>query len=551
MEEKALEKSLKTRFSVSKASLIYLGIALVLGALNLYAYIAGSWVPLEYLEEEQRFFTDISPIWRNLFLVAVASIILCIYMIWKNSKNYKTGLAFPDNKLAFFGSLILVIFTFLFVLVKISHVQSFVNNGLIMLTMVIADAFFIALGVFLMRASNAPKALKVILPFVGNMLVHVITFFGLFVMGNTYTVLSDVLKVLAFFAILSLFFVGSYIFTHRLSVAVIFACLWGFAVATYNHPTIVNIGMSKIIAIVGTVVCAVGGLAGIIAFFAKKKVPADDLCEYKPAEEGFGSSATVDTYAVMHSSRTLILGIISIFSMAGTFLVTSWEDISALSIAIFDFLEKLFTWSFGSPGEMGLDFQVLYTSLLENSTVLTMIPVVFLAIAYLFFFISKTPKHSRKYKSAWTLAKFAVILYMIIDIVTAVIFLNFSVNGVFDKLPEVLYKDNYILNYFANYNFVSTMTYVVVGIMALMFLYHIALFVMMTKLSKNGSEKKKRNALFYVVMIMTCLIGIPSTALAFWYMGFANPIIGIVDGAVFFILASMMLSIFKKKKDIV
>ena len=551
MEEKALEKSLKPRFSLPKASLIYLGIALVLGALNLYAYIAGSWVPLEYMEEKQRFFTDISPVWRNLFLVAVATIALCIYMIWKNSKRYKTGLAFPDNKLAFVGALILCVVAFLFILIKISHIQSFVNNGLIMLTLVISNAFFVALGVFMMRAANAPKVFKVIVPFLGNMIVHAVMFFGLFIVGNTYLVIGDVLKVLAFFAVLTLFFVGSYIFTHRLSVATVFACLWGFAVATYNHPTIVNIGTSRIFALVGTIVCVVGGLAGIVAFFIKKECPADTLCEFEPAESGFGSSATVDTYAVMHSGRTLILGIVSIFSMAATFLVTSWDDITDLSVAIFDFLENLFTWSFGSSGEMVFDLQELFATFVENCTVLTMIPVLFLAIAYLFFFVSKTPKHSRKYKAAWGLAKIAVVLYMIIDIVTAVVFYNLSISGVFAKLPEPLYKDNYILNYLSTSETIDSMLWVVIAAMALMFLYHVALFILMIQVSRNGSELKRRGVLFYPVVVMTCLIGVPSTALAFWYMGFANPIIGIVDGAVFFILASMMLNIFKKKKDLV
>ena len=47
--------------------------------------------------------------------------------------------------------------------------------------------------------------------------------------------------------------------------------------------------------------------------------------------------------------------------------------------------------------------------------------------------------------------------------------------------------------------------------MALMFLYHVALFIMMIQVSKNGSEMKKRGVLFYPVMIMTFLEHIVTT----------------------------------------
>ncbi|MBE6601197.1 MAG: hypothetical protein E7637_01665 [Ruminococcaceae bacterium] len=547
MEAKALEKSLKPRFSLPKASLLYLVIALVLGGINLYAYISGSFVPMEIMEEENLVLRDLTGTMRNLFFVRVATIALCIYLMWKNSKNYNSGFSFPENRWAFVGSILLTVFTVLFLLVKISWVQNFVNHGLILLFFVISDAFFIALGVFLMRAANAPKIFRVLVPVVGNLLVYATMFAGLVWKKMGYYQFADIKNTLIFFAILTVFMLGFYLLTHRMLVAVIFGCLWSYAVATYRHPVITTLSLSKWIALGGAAVLAAVGVIGIVVYMIQKKPLSEKIADYVAPDAGFGINYGTDVQTVLHSSKSVFLAVIAFFVVFGTIFTTSWDQISEASIALLDFLETLIKWNFRSSGESTFNSQVLYSKFLELWSVLSLLPILLLGIAFLYFYISREQMQANKIKIGWIFAKIAMACYVIINALIGLVVLKFSMDGVFDKLPEATYSSNYLLSIVAEFDFLGWMgTAVIVGI-AILLIYTIVMLVLTWAMSKNN-QQRPRKLWFYPVAALTALVGLPSLALAFWFNDSMQVILGIMQAAFYFIILSMLCSIYGKKR---
>ena len=548
MEEKALEKSLKPRFSLPKASLLYLVIALVLGGINLYAYISGTFVPMEVMEEGQLIIRDLSGVMRNLFFVRVATIALCIYLIWKNSKNYDSGFSFPDNKPAFVGSIVLTVLTILFLLVKISWVQNFVNHGLVLLFFVISDAFFIALGVFMMRAANAPKIFRVVMPIIGNLVVYATMFLGLLSQKVSYDKIGDLKSPLIFFAILTVFMVGFYLLTHRMLVAVVLGCLWSYAVATYQSPVITTLALSKWIAVGGAVVFVVVGVAGIVLYMIQKKPLSETLCEFVPPEVGFGANYGSDVQTVVHSSKSLFLAVISFVVVFGTIVTTSWDQISEASIALLDFVETLVTWSFRSSGASTFDSQALYTKLLELWSVLSLVPILLLGIAFLYFYISREQMQANKIKVGWVFAKIAMIVYVIINVLIGIVVMNLSLDGVFEKLPEETYSNNYLLSIFADLDFFGWISVAIAIAIVALIVYTLVMLVMTWAMSKNN-QQRPRKWWFYPIAVVTALVALPSLALAFWFDGFAQPVLGIMQAAFYFIILTMLCSIYGKKKN--
>ncbi|MBQ9805615.1 MAG: hypothetical protein IJW49_03805 [Clostridia bacterium] len=536
------EKSLNPRFSVGKATLIFLGIAFIMGILNFYAYLSGSWVPMQTIEEGQSVYADLSPSMRNMFLVRVVMIALSFYIIWKNSKNYKLGLALPDNKLAFAGTIVLALVTVLFSVLKIGWVQEFVNTGLMMLLFVVTDAIFIAFGVFLLRMAGASKLLQILIPFVGNVLVAAITFGGLFALGNTYTDPMAMVKVLIFFVILSLFYAAFYVLTHRLSVAIIFAALWGIAVAAQATPEVASTAFTKYVALIASGVCILGAVASFVLTLVLKKLPSDGLWEYTPNDEGFGSNGS-DIQGELHSSKALIIALLSFASAGVTFLTVLLENIEEVSLNFLEIFHNLINWNYRDFTDPFEDIVAPFLPLVM--VFVAILPTLLIGLAFVNFYRSKTTKHIDKLKKGWRWMSLSLVAYIALDIAAIVLLLVQTINGVFDFIPSIVYESNYILNYFANFNFVSSMTYVAVAIVAVLLVVHIGMLLATLSIYKSGGSKT-RGFQFYLLLVATVVVAIPHIALAFWFQGFVTPIIAVCDGLTVLLLATILNTTYKK-----
>lgn len=544
MEEKAMEKSLNTRFSVKKATLIFIGIAFIMGVLNFYAYLSGTWVPMETIEEGQRMFADLSPSLRNLFLVRAVMVAICFYIIWRNSKNYNFGFSLPDNKWAFAGSIVLMVGTVLFSVLKIGWVQSFVNTGLMLLLYVITDAIFVAFGVFMMRMAGASKLMQILIPFLGNLLVSLITYGGLFAMGNTYTNPMDLVGVVIFFAILSLFFVAFYVLTHRLLVAIIFAALWGISIAAVAQTDIVSTSFTQILALATSGIIIAGAIASVVLIFVLKKKPSDGLWEFIPAEEGFGSAGS-NIQGELHSTKSMLISLLAFASVGVTFLTVLLENIKDVSLSFLDIFHNLINWNYRTFADPFEDLVAPIVPLLP--VILAILPMLFTAIAFTNFYMSKTTKHIDKLKKGWRWISFSLVAYIALDIAAIVLLLVQTINGVFKLVPPIVYEGNYILNYFANFNFVSSMTYVAVGIAAVLLIIHVGMLLAVSSLYKTGGNNKTRGFQFYLLFAATIVLALPHILLAFWFQGFVTPIITICDGLVVLLMATVILNTYKKK----
>ena len=346
MEEKALNKSLKPNISMGKAACIFLLIAIIMGVLNFYAYLSGSWVPMQTIEGNQKYFDDLTPSLRNMLFVRVVMVALCIYMIWKNSKDYDLGLSIPGKIGETIGTVVLVLFAVLFSVFKLSWVDNFVNQGLMMLLFVVTDAIFIAFGVFMMRRAGAKRIFQILFPFVGNLIVNLITYGGLFAMGNTYTDISKLLSVIIFFAILSAFLATFYVVTHRLLIAITLAIIWGIAIAANAQVDIVSTSLTGYLALGLTVLLGLGAVVSIVLSFVLEKTPAEGLCEYIPAEEGFGASGASDLQSELHSSKSLLFVILSAFSAGVTFISVLLDNADEVSLNLLNFIENLINWNY-------------------------------------------------------------------------------------------------------------------------------------------------------------------------------------------------------------
>lgn len=539
------EKSLNPRLSVGKASFIFLGIAFIMGILNFYAYLSGSLVPMQTIEEGQRVYADISPSLRNMFLVRVVMIALSFYIIWKNSKNYKFGLAFPDNKLAFAGTIVLAIVTLLFSVLKIGWVKDFLNTGLMMLLFVVTDAIFIAFGVFLLRMAGASKLLQVLIPFVGNFLVSAITFGGAFatssLTGSTMDSMTMV-KALIFFAILSLFYAAFYVLTHRLSVAIIFAAFWGIAIAAQATPEVVSTAFTKYVALISSGVCILGAVASLVLIFVLKKLPSDGLWEYIPADEGFGSNGS-DIQGELHSSKSLVISLLAFASAGVTFLTVLLENIEEVSLNLLEIFHNLINWNYRDFTDPFEDLIAPFVPLLP--VFLAILPTLLIGIAFVNFYLSKTAKNIDKLKKGWRWMTISMGSFIALDVAAIVLLLVQTINGVFKFVPAITYESNFILNYFANFNFVSSMTYVAVAIAAVLLIVHVGMLLAVLSIYKNGGNKT-RGFQFYLLLIATIVVAIPHIALAFWFQGFVTSIIAVCDGLLVLLLATILNTTYKK-----
>ncbi len=548
------EKSLNPRLSVGKASFIFLGIAFIMGILNFYAYLSGSLVPMQTIEEGQRVYADISPSLRNMFLVRVVMIALSFYIIWKNSKNYKFGLAFPDNKLAFAGTIVLAIVTVLFSVLKIGWVKDFLNPGLMMLLFVITDAIFIAFGVFLLRMAGASKLLQVLIPFVGNFLVSAITFGGLFATSSLtadpnsmestmhYIDSMTMVKILIFFAILSLFYAAFYVLTHRLSVAIIFATLWGIAVAAHATPEITSTAFTKYVALIASGVCILGAVASLVLVFVLKKLPSDGLWEFIPADEGFGTNSS-DLQGELHSSKALVISLLAFASAAVTFLTVLLENIEEVSLNLLEIIHNLINWNYRDFTDPFEDLIAPFVPLLP--VFIAILPTLLIGIAFVNFYLSKTAKNIDKLKKGWRWMTISMVTFIALDVAAIVLLLVQTINGVFKFVPEITYESNFILNYFANFNFVSSMTYVAVAIVAVLLIFHVGMLLAILSIYRSGGNKT-RGFQFYLLLIGTIVVAIPHIALAFWFQGFVTSIIAVCDGLIVLLLATILNTTYKK-----
>jgi len=175
------------------------------------------------------------------------------------------------------------------------------------------------------------------------------------------------------------------------------------------------------------------------------------------------------------------------------------------------------------------------------------LPLLCTAIAFTNFYRSKTTKHIDKLKKGWRWMTCAMVAYIALDIAAIVLLFVQTINGVFKLVPPIVYEGNYILDYFAHFNFVSSMTYVAIAIAAVVLILHVGMLLAVMSLYKTGGNNKTRDWQFYLLLAATIFLAIPHIALAFWFQGFVTPIITICDGLGVLLLATILLNTYKKK----
>ncbi len=566
---------------------LYIGLAVLLVLLNLYAYIsdlaiAGVQMPQIIPEIENITVRETSTIAyfpRNMILVQVAVIVLSMAYMKISSKEYKIGMNMPEHKVGFVFSVIALVVAVVYAILQLSWESAgYWHIGLVVILGMIANILFMALGTYMFRRAEMGRAAKLLIPMICGMVLFALNFYyemlflnllapypfvGLQPMTTTLIlIVSGVL--LAFFAYVF------YLKTNLLSVSIILSLIWGVAVTSFplsstatlaprvtsdltlaltklNTVTpIKSYGFTEVVTLLGAIALVATVIPMLVSLLREKGTgfASDEAAGYVPLEPS--ADEITDCKGLLMSSKTLLLAICSVGAL-GYFAFSVISD-HAIGISSFiaDGLDGLFNQNVGA-------FFLLLAGLVGFVAILALLGSFVIGL-FLFYNTRKHPG-GKKTKIAWIFTKIFVCGSIALDAIVAILALVLGFGKFLAELPEDLYVWNYLLGDMMislNDTVLSgaipgiVFSLIVVLLMLVFAGYHTASLLLVLDFEKNNGEKVRGKFLYKAVYIMTLIFGIAMMLMAPWFYQVLDTCAAMLAGATLLLFASTLRSIAKK-----
>ncbi len=565
---------------------LYIGLAILLVLLNLYAYLADSAIVgiqmpqiIPDVDVNLRETTTIAYFPRNMIIVQVAVIILCVAYMKSSSKEYNIGMGMPEHKVGFAFAIIALVVAVFYSIIQLSWKGAgYWHIGLVVILGMIANIFFMALGTYLFRKSGMGRVAKLLIPLICGMVLFALNFYYEVLFMSFFDpypfvglLPTTVMLILIISGVLLAFF--AYVFylkTHLLSVSIILSLIWGVAVTSFplssmatqadrtssdftlelmkmeSISVIKSYGFTEVVTLLGAIAVVATAIVMLVSLLREKGegFASDEVAAYVPLEPS--ADEITDCKGFLASSKTLLLAVCSVISLGFLGFSVISDHAIGISSFILDGLDGLFNRNVGA-------FFLLLAGLIGFVAILALIGAFVIGL-FLFYNTRKHP-NGKKTRAAWIFTKIFIYGSLAADAVVAILSLVLGFSKFLTELPEDLYVWNYLLGDLVRMidDLVLSGTIpgivfslVVVVLMLVFAGYHTASLFLILDFEKNNGETVRGKFLYKTVYVMTMIFGIAMMLMAPWFYQALDACVAMLAGATLLLFASTLRSIAKK-----
>lgn len=566
---------------------LYIGLAILLALINLYAYmadsaIAGVLMPQIEPDVENAVIRETSTIDyfpRNMVIVQLIVIVACVAYMKLSAKEYKIGLTFPEHKVGFAFTIIALVVAVFYALIQLSWKGAgYLYVGLIAVLSIVSGSLFMALGVYLFRRAEMGRVAKLLIPMIcgaAQMIVgfiYEVLFIQNFLVPYPFVTLtmSTITIMMIVSAILIAFFtIVFYLKTNLLSVPILVSLIWGVAVTSFplssmadqkpiissDHTleytgfnelyVIKSGGFTEVVAFLGAIAIFVVSVVLLIKLIRERRndYASDVVAGYVPLEPS--ADEITDCKGLLKSSKTLLLAICSVISLG--YLVFSCLSDHAVDISDFMIsgLDGLFNHNVGA-------FFLALGGIVVFAAALALIGA--FVIGLFLFYQARKKARSRKIKAAWIFTKIFVCASIALDLTVAVLVFVLGFGKFLSTLPVDFYLWNSLLSDLVTAlnstilagEIPSIVFSLIVAVVMLIFAaYHTASLFLVLSFEKNNGEAIRGKFLYKAVYVMTVVFALALILMAPWFYQALDTCVAILAGVTMLLFASTLRSIAK------